>query len=427
MRFSSFTLLALLGSAVASPTSTHVIHEKRSFMPFGWWRHHKLQGHERIPVRIGLTQSNLDKGDGFLMELSHPESEKYGQHWSAKQVAETFAPSQESVDIVTDWLTSAGISPERLTRSQSLGWINFDASVDEAESLLKTKFHVYMHKTGQPHIGCDGYSVPGHVRPHVDFITPTVHFDQRVDLPRGGKVAEDMKKRQEAETTSTAAVGSPVETKIAEKVGSPISGSLPKPGPNIDIFGFFDSLSTCNTRITPNCLRALYRFPPNFGANPKNSYGIVEYTPQAYLQGDLDLFFANFTPQLVGKSPILNSIDGGVVQTFATGFRYNGESDLDLEYAMSLVYPQEVTLYQVGDLVQGASFNNFLDAIDGSYCTFEGGDDPTQDAIYPSNFTGGFQGPQNCGGFAATNVISTSYGYNEVRLDPPTTSYIHLD
>lgn len=50
---------------------------------------------------------------------------------------------------------------------------------------------------------------------------------------------------------------------------------------------------------------------------------------------------------------------------------------------MSLVYPQKVTLYQVGDLVEGASFNNFLDAIDGSYCSYEGGDDPTQDAVYP--------------------------------------------
>jgi hypothetical protein len=41
---------------------------------------------------------------------------------------------------------------------------------------------------------------------------------------------------------------------------------------------------------------------------------------------------------------------------------------------MSLVYPQKVTLYQVGDYLEGASFNNFLDALDGSYCTYMGGD-----------------------------------------------------
>jgi len=55
-----------------------------------------------------------------------------------------------------------------------------------------------------------------------------------------------------------------------------------------------------------------------------------------------------------------------------------------------------VTLYQVGDLIEGASFNNFLDAIDGSYCTYEGGDDPTQDSIYPDPSGPGYEGPENC-------------------------------
>ena len=414
MRFSSFTLLALIGGAVASPASTHVLHEKREHLPPGWWRHHKLPGHHRLPIRIGLTQSNLDKADDYLMQVSHPTSEKYAQHWTAKQVAETFAPSQATVDTVIGWLTSAGIAPERLSRSQSLGWINFDASVDEAESLLKTEFHVYMHMSGEPHIGCNGYSVPAHVKQHVDFITPTVHFAKRIGLPRSEDVAKAKAKKKRDGPTSTAAVGSPVQTKLAEKIGSPISGSLPKPGGDIDIFGFLDSLKNCDTRITPNCLRALYLFPPGFSANPGNSLGVVEYTPQAYLQTDLDLFFRNFSRPQVGTSPILDSIDGGFPQTTAKGFGFNGESDLDLEYAMTLIYPQRVTLYQVGDLVEGASFNNFLDAIDGSYCTFQGGDDPTQDGIYPDPF-GGYQGPENCGGFAATNVISTSYGYNEVR------------
>ena len=88
---------------------------------------------------------------------------------------------------------------------------------------------------------------------------------------------------------------------------------------------------------------------------------------------------------------------------------------------MALVYPQEVTLYQTGDIAQGASFNNFLDAIDGDYCTTDGGDDPDYDAVYPDPYGNSsyyYQGPANCGGFAATNVISTSYGYDETDLSP---------
>ena len=54
----------------------------------------------------------------------------------------------------------------------------------------------------------------------------------------------------------------------------------------------------------------------------------------------------------------------GVVQQSFTGFDYNGESNLDLEYAMNLVNmwgdKQEVTLYQVGDLVRGLFMLFFL-------------------------------------------------------------------
>jgi hypothetical protein len=47
--------------------------------------------------------------------------------------------------------------------------------------------------------------------------------------------------------------------------------------------------------------------------------------------------------------------------------------------------------------------------------------DPTQDSVYPDPYGtsyGVYKGPENCGGFAATNVISTSYSYNEADLTP---------
>jgi tripeptidyl-peptidase I len=48
----------------------------------------------------------------------------------------------------------------------------------------------------------------------------------------------------------------------------------------------------------------------------------------------------------------------GYAQTEYTGFEYNGESDLDLEYGMNLVTAkQQVTLYQVGDMIEGKCFN----------------------------------------------------------------------
>ncbi|KAI4239964.1 MAG: hypothetical protein L6R40_005395 [Gallowayella cf. fulva] len=408
MHFSLLTLSALVASSLALPPVNHVVHEKRDRIPPGWQYHEKLESSKVLPMRIALAQSNLDKADEFLMDVSHPDSPNYGKHWTHEAIAVKFAPSPESVDTVKSWLVSSGIAPERISRSQSLGWLKFDATVAEAERLLKTEYHLYKHETGKPHVACSDYHIPEHVTPHVDFITPTVHFD--VKIPQA--VAKPVEKRA---PTTTAAAGHPVKTKAALGIGAPSSGSLPKKGAQINIKSIIDELKNCNKFITPNCLRALYLFPPGLTANPKNSYGIVEYTPQAYLQGDLDLFFANFSKKQVQRTPTLQSIDGGIPQTTQQGFGFNGESDLDLEYAMALINPQNTTLYQVGDQVEGASFNDFLDALDGSYCA---GDDPFQDATYPDPFPGegAYLGPKNCGGFAATKVISTSYGYNEADL-----------
>ncbi|KAG6882715.1 hypothetical protein C0993_009447, partial [Termitomyces sp. T159_Od127] len=67
-----------------------------------------------------------------------------------------------------------------------------------------------------------------------------------------------------------------------------------------------------------------------------------------------------------------------------------------------------------GDIVEGAEFDNWLDAVDGSFCTFEGGDDPEQDGIYPDPRPGGFKGPESCGIIPPPNVVSVSYGQDEV-------------
>lgn len=150
---------------------------------------------------------------------------------------------------------------------------------------------------------------------------PTVHFDIRTDGSGSTKEKRDL--------GPTKAPGDPGNG-FLPKQGKIIKG----PGASPEAAQPFD-LSTCNTQITPECLRALYSFPN--GTLAKSSYGIVEYTPQAYLQADLNLFYNNFARQIpAGTAPILNLIDGGVAQTSQQGFSYNGESDLDLEYAIAL-------------------------------------------------------------------------------------------
>ena len=79
---------ALAGSVAALPTSTnHAIHEKRSSSSWLPVEGTKPNGRILLPVRIGLTQSNLDQGHDLLMEVSDPTSDKYSQHWDMRDVS----------------------------------------------------------------------------------------------------------------------------------------------------------------------------------------------------------------------------------------------------------------------------------------------------------------------------------------------------
>lgn len=92
----------------------------------------------------------------LMQRSSHPASAKFGKHYTAEEVNDIFAPSEESVNAVKGWLEAAGIAAHRVSQSANKQWMQFDAHVHEAEELLKTKYHVYKHKTlGKTNVGCD--------------------------------------------------------------------------------------------------------------------------------------------------------------------------------------------------------------------------------------------------------------------------------
>ncbi|KAE9402298.1 hypothetical protein BT96DRAFT_918310 [Gymnopus androsaceus JB14] len=369
----------------ASGLTPFVLHEKRAHIPYGWFHERKHDASAVLPLRFGLKQANIHKLEEYLYDIADPVSPNFGKHWTAGKVAETFAPSSESIKTVYEWLSGSGIAPERLKITSSKSWIELDATVEEAEKLMLTEYHLYKHKSGQTHIACDEYHLPDHVAPHIDIVMPSVHFDAIVRRPK-----------------------------------SMIRDTSPKTDITI-VNVTYPGVDHCDTQISLDCLRALYNFNYTPTASNLNSYGIVEYTPNTFIQSDLDLFFTNYSiPELVGRPPFQVSIDGGFQQTANTSLDFVGESHLDLQYGMGLVTPLlNITLYQVGDTVNpNTSFNNFLDAIDGSYCTYEGGDDASVDAIYPDDQPGGYDGPPDCGTAKPAAVISTSYGYNEADLTP---------
>ncbi|KAE8446870.1 hypothetical protein EG329_011501 [Mollisiaceae sp. DMI_Dod_QoI] len=174
--------------------------------------------------------------------------------------------------------------------------------------------------------------------------------------------------------------------------------------------------------ISVECLRALYNFGPGNTSAAGNEMGIGEWADFLYLP-DLPLYFKNWTTQPIPSDtvPDFISIDGGQTANFTYDDETGAgvESALDFQTSYSIIYPQKLRLYQVGDGVNIDSvgtFNIFLDALDASYCTYLGGDQPYVDPAYPDPNEGGYTGPLQCGGAPKSNVYSFSYNQIEAAL-----------
>jgi tripeptidyl-peptidase I len=387
------SILSLLTVATTITATHQLIHERRNVAQPFWAKQSRVPGDHILSMSIALKQQNLHLADELVNDVAHPDSPNYGKHWSAKQVIDTFAPSAATVEAVKKWLATAGIAGDSLRLSTGRNWIKFNATVEQAEDLLSAEYHLFQHATeDKVTVACDSYSLPSELKDHIDLVTPTVHLSHMnpAGVVRRGPSSLDF-----------------LDSKLPRSDNSPSSrpphlhrppiNHMPMPKhPQIE--DPFTSTANCSNFITPICLRALYDFPVGSTAVPGNSLGIVEFTPHTFAQKDLNMFFANVSanepkiPQ--NTAPNVISIDGGVIDPNAIGFGVLGESNLDISYGTAIVFPQSVTVFQTGDPVEGASFNNLLDAFDGGYCTFDGGDTPGQDGIYPDPLPGGFDQPE---------------------------------
>jgi tripeptidyl-peptidase-1 len=148
-------VLAFCSIALAAPSqrATHVIHERRTTEPVGWVKSHRADADDFIPLRIGMKQQNLQVLEDLLMDVAHPDSPTYGQHWTPEKIIDFFAPGESTLYSIRTWLSASGISEDKLRLSPNKGWIELNVSVAMAELLLDTEYHIYEHPSGAKQIG----------------------------------------------------------------------------------------------------------------------------------------------------------------------------------------------------------------------------------------------------------------------------------
>jgi hypothetical protein len=61
--------------------------------------------------------------------------------WSAGDVLEMFAPSDETIEAVRSWRLESGVESDRIRLTSNKGWIEVTATLEEAEHLLQTEYN----------------------------------------------------------------------------------------------------------------------------------------------------------------------------------------------------------------------------------------------------------------------------------------------
>ncbi|KAH8688998.1 putative protease S8 tripeptidyl peptidase I [Talaromyces proteolyticus] len=391
--------ICTVSSSTKSPSpGSHILHERRSYTPASWIKRSQAPRDMLLPIRVGISSQNIDQGHDYLMDISDPTSENFGRHWTPEQVHDFFSPSKEVVEEVRQWLVLSGIEKHRHNVAPSRGNVQFHATVDEAEALLGTRYDVWEHvDTGRMSVSCDEYHVSSDIRHHIDFITPTIGLDTASGFslgPRNPKLEKRAKANLAHGSEMELAVKNPQSIKEA----------------------------SCSDNVTPQCIKDLYQIssPSANTTQTGNDLGLYEYL-QSYDQFNLDWFLSQYSPHIPnGTHPESKNIDGGRAPELAG--RGGSETLLDLQMAYPIIYPQGIRIFQTYSIDLGGSngwtgiFNQFLDALDASYCTYDGGDDPKIDPHFPDGRS--WNRTRQCGVHKPTNVISISYIVAEDAYTP---------
>ncbi|KAG4413009.1 hypothetical protein IFR04_013868 [Cadophora malorum] len=309
---------AVLGNPIQVRTAYAV--KEKHWVPKRWTKMGRAPSEKMINLQIGVKQSNFGELERHLNEVSDPDHVRYGKHLSHDEVNDLIKPSDESLDLVHEWLEANGI--KYASYSPAMDWVNIQVNVLTAERLLDTEYHVYQHDDGTEIYRAPSWSLPKHLHEHVDAIQPTTSFMRAI------------KKREVA-----------------------ADGTIPWPYPGIHEARSPALKKVCTINgTTPDCFATLYQTKGYVQkAAGKNQIGFNNFLGEIPIRPDTKLFLQQYKPEAVSGAAKYKfvSIDGGPQQD--TGLTIEQaeegisvEANLDVQTIIGLTYPMPVTAYTTG-------------------------------------------------------------------------------
>lgn len=263
-----------------------------------------------MKLQIALAQGDVAGFENALLEMSNPDSAKYGEHFRTHdEMKRMLQPSASSVDAVREWLQDAGVTKFE----QNADWITIHTTVESANDLLEANFQYYINEAQEvERLRTLEYSIPDSLVSHINLVTPTTRFGQlhanRATI-RGKKTLLD-------ESFRTG-------------LGDGLSG--------VD----------CNRAITPQCLKDLYSIG-DYKANPDNgnSVAFASFLEQYAQYSDIALFEKNIAPDAAGHNLTVQTFNNG--KNVQGGSSDSSEANLDAQYIIGVSSPVKTIEYSTG-------------------------------------------------------------------------------
>lgn len=275
-------LLAILPLALGKPELVRMGARLRPTR--GWLKQAKAPPSTEISFTVFLKQQNLGLLRSTFDSVSDPDSPKWGQFLSMKEVDAMVAASPKAKATVMDWLEDM---PSVQASSDS---IVVTTTTAKAESLFGVPFHYYQQqKTGRRRVVCDGIlHLPADVAQHVDLVAGISELWH----------------------------GKPLNSRR----------SVHKP----------QSAADGDIKITPDILRSYYGIPAGEENTAINNLQAVVAFDDYYSPEALSEFWSNKTLGGGGNSPEIQIKGVDCLKHYDKKMCDQVESDLDIQYLTAL-------------------------------------------------------------------------------------------
>lgn len=323
-KFAYLVFASFVAAVSASPLfSSFVLHEQRIDIPDGFVKVGSAPADQVLNLRLALVNNNMNGLEEKLYAVSTPGSALYGQHLSKEEVEEFVKPSQDSINIVNQFLSTHGITAT--VASPASDWLTFSVPVSKANDMFQADFSVFQHEeTGKQSVRTLAYSIPTELQGHLNLVHPTITFENPfAHLP---VVSSPLKAVAEEQNLTTRAVP-----------------------------------SSCASTVTPACLQAMYGIPTTKATQSSSTLGVSGFIEQFANSADLQTFLKSLRPDLAGTTFSLQTLDGGSNPQSAN--EAGVEANLDIQYTVGVASGVPTTFISVGERFQDGALEGFLDII----------------------------------------------------------------